>query len=231
MIVALMVVGSLAGRQRRGTPFRPHRSRSGRDRRGDGHAHHALSRPVGWKGALAGFLLFRVADVIKPYPANRLERLPGGVGVMADDAMAAIYANLALRASWRLASGRVIWFIHQCQKLPDYQITNASLHHRRRQRDADAVSRRHELARRHRAAERHWLRRPAQGGRRRRCGRTGACVRVIADLGRCRRRHRRAWADRGRPHAGRRRARAARAARSAPACRRSPFANGSPAAA
>jgi phosphatidylglycerophosphatase A len=52
--------------------------------------------PVGWKGATAGFLLFRVADVIKPFPANRLERLPGGIGIMADDAMAAIYANLAL---------------------------------------------------------------------------------------------------------------------------------------
>jgi len=54
--------------------------------------------PVGWAGALGGFLLFRVADVIKPYPANRLESLHGGLGVMADDAMAAIYANLALRA-------------------------------------------------------------------------------------------------------------------------------------
>jgi phosphatidylglycerophosphatase A len=53
--------------------------------------------PVGWGGALAGFLLFRVFDVVKPYPANRLERLHGGVGVMADDAMAAIYANVALR--------------------------------------------------------------------------------------------------------------------------------------
>jgi phosphatidylglycerophosphatase A len=54
--------------------------------------------PVGWTGALGAFLIFRAADVIKPYPANRLERLPGGVGVMADDGMAAIYANLALRA-------------------------------------------------------------------------------------------------------------------------------------
>jgi phosphatidylglycerophosphatase A len=53
--------------------------------------------PVGWVGALGAFLLFRIADVIKPYPANRLERLPGGAGVMADDGMAAIYANLALR--------------------------------------------------------------------------------------------------------------------------------------
>jgi phosphatidylglycerophosphatase A len=50
--------------------------------------------PVGWIGAFAGFLLFRVFDVIKPYPANRLEQLHGGVGVMADDAMAAVYANI-----------------------------------------------------------------------------------------------------------------------------------------
>ena len=55
--------------------------------------------PVGWLGAFAAFFLFRVADVIKPYPANQLERLPGGVGVMADDGMAAVYANLALRAA------------------------------------------------------------------------------------------------------------------------------------
>jgi len=55
--------------------------------------------PVGWWGAVAGFLIFRVADVLKPFPANRLERLPGGVGVMADDAMAAVYANVALRVA------------------------------------------------------------------------------------------------------------------------------------
>ena len=54
--------------------------------------------PVGVPGAIAGFVLFRVFDVIKPYPAGRLESLHGGLGVMADDAMAAVYANLALRA-------------------------------------------------------------------------------------------------------------------------------------
>ena len=61
--------------------------------------------PVGWKGVLLAFLLFRIADVIKPYPANRLEKLPGGLGVMADDGMAGIYANLALRGillAWHL---------------------------------------------------------------------------------------------------------------------------------
>jgi phosphatidylglycerophosphatase A len=65
--------------------------------------------PVGWLGAFLGFLLFRATDVIKPYPANRLERLPGGVGVMADDAMAAIYANLALRVLVALSGNWVIW--------------------------------------------------------------------------------------------------------------------------
>jgi phosphatidylglycerophosphatase A len=54
--------------------------------------------PVGWIGAAGGFLLFRAADIVKPFPARRLERLPGGLGIMADDVMAGIYANLALRA-------------------------------------------------------------------------------------------------------------------------------------
>jgi len=53
--------------------------------------------PVGLSGALAGFVLFRIFDVIKPFPAGRLERLHGGFGVMADDAMAAVYANISLR--------------------------------------------------------------------------------------------------------------------------------------
>jgi len=54
--------------------------------------------PVGWLGAVGGFVLFRAADIVKPFPARRLERLPGGLGIMADDVMAGIYANLALRA-------------------------------------------------------------------------------------------------------------------------------------
>ena len=61
--------------------------------------------PIGWSAALAGFFLFRVFDVIKPYPADRLERLHGGLGVMADDAMAAVYANISLRLLiWLLPS-------------------------------------------------------------------------------------------------------------------------------
>ena len=53
--------------------------------------------PVGLWTAIAGFVLFRIFDVIKPYPANRLEKFHGGFGIMADDAMAGVYANLALR--------------------------------------------------------------------------------------------------------------------------------------
>ena len=52
--------------------------------------------PVGWTGAIGAFFLFRAFDVLKPYPADRLEHLPGGLGVMADDGMAAVYANLVL---------------------------------------------------------------------------------------------------------------------------------------
>lgn len=47
----------------------------------------------------AAFVLFRVFDVIKPPPARQLEALPGGIGIMADDLAAGVYANLALRAA------------------------------------------------------------------------------------------------------------------------------------
>ena len=52
--------------------------------------------PVNWVGALVGFLVFRLLDVIKPWPAAGFERLPGGLGVMADDGMAAVYGNLVM---------------------------------------------------------------------------------------------------------------------------------------
>jgi phosphatidylglycerophosphatase A len=53
--------------------------------------------PVGLKGAIVGFLVFRIFDVVKPFPAGRLERLHGGIGVMADDAAAAVYGNVVMR--------------------------------------------------------------------------------------------------------------------------------------
>ena len=43
------------------------------------------------------FLLFRALDIVKPFPARRAESLPGGTGVVMDDVVAGIYANLLLR--------------------------------------------------------------------------------------------------------------------------------------
>jgi phosphatidylglycerophosphatase A len=56
-----------------------------------------LFLPFSWTTAVAGFLLFRALDIVKPWPARDLERLHGGGGIMADDVMAGIYANLLLR--------------------------------------------------------------------------------------------------------------------------------------
>jgi phosphatidylglycerophosphatase A len=52
---------------------------------------------LNWKWLLLGFILFRVFDIWKPYPVRRLEKLPGGWGIMADDWMAGIYAAVVLR--------------------------------------------------------------------------------------------------------------------------------------
>jgi phosphatidylglycerophosphatase A len=53
--------------------------------------------PVTWTGVFVGFLLFRGFDIVKPFPARQCERMHGGLGIMADDAAAGIYGNLALR--------------------------------------------------------------------------------------------------------------------------------------
>ncbi len=49
--------------------------------------------------AAAGFVLFRAMDVWKPYPARDLEALHGGLGIMADDVAAGVYANVALQVA------------------------------------------------------------------------------------------------------------------------------------
>jgi phosphatidylglycerophosphatase A len=53
--------------------------------------------PPGWTTLVAGFVLFRIFDVTKPPPCRRAERLPGGLGIVADDLMAGVYANLSIR--------------------------------------------------------------------------------------------------------------------------------------
>jgi phosphatidylglycerophosphatase A len=65
---------------------------------------------VGFLGGFIGFLLFRIFDVVKPFPAAQSERLPGGLGIMVDDVVAGVYAQLVLRAltwawpAWMLQS-------------------------------------------------------------------------------------------------------------------------------
>lgn len=51
---------------------------------------------AGWKLIVAGFVLFRIFDVIKPFPAGRAEHLPGGWGIMTDDVVAGVYGAGAL---------------------------------------------------------------------------------------------------------------------------------------
>ena len=62
-----------------------------------GYAIFAALSLVNWKYLLAGFILFRVFDIWKPFPLRRLEQLPHGWGIMADDWMAGIYAAILLR--------------------------------------------------------------------------------------------------------------------------------------
>ena len=50
----------------------------------------------GWWTIVAAFLLFRFFDIVKPYPARRLESLHGGLGIMADDVVAGAYAAISV---------------------------------------------------------------------------------------------------------------------------------------
>ena len=59
--------------------------------------------PWSVKSVVIGFFLFRLFDIVKPFPIRRLEtKLPGGWGVVGDDVLAGIYANVVLRLAIRL---------------------------------------------------------------------------------------------------------------------------------
>ncbi len=64
-----------------------------------------LFLPVGGTNLIAGLVLFRVFDIWKPFPIRRLESLRNGVGIMADDLLAGVYANLILQI--------FNWFLHR----------------------------------------------------------------------------------------------------------------------
>lgn len=53
--------------------------------------------PTGWPTLAAGFVLFRFFDITKPPPCRQAEALPGGLGVVADDLVAGLMANMVLR--------------------------------------------------------------------------------------------------------------------------------------
>lgn len=59
-----------------------------------------------WWTALLAFILFRFFDIVKPYPARRLESLPAGLGIMADDVVAGIYAGICVAVAVVIS-----WFI------------------------------------------------------------------------------------------------------------------------
>lgn len=53
--------------------------------------------PLSWKTLLAGFILFRVFDILKPPPVRQLEALPEGTGIVLDDVAAGLYALLVIQ--------------------------------------------------------------------------------------------------------------------------------------
>ena len=59
-------------------------------------ASQNLSTRQAWLVAGAGFILFRLFDIIKPWPVNVLEKLPAGWGILADDLMAGVYSAVVL---------------------------------------------------------------------------------------------------------------------------------------
>lgn len=63
--------------------------------------------PMTVLNVLVAFLIFRVLDIVKPFPARRLEHLHGGLGIMADDAIVGVYGNAIMWGLIWLAPG---WF-------------------------------------------------------------------------------------------------------------------------
>jgi len=58
---------------------------------------------AGLYATILAFFVFRILDIIKPWPARQLEDLPGGVGIMADDVMAGVYG-------WVVVTG-ILWLM------------------------------------------------------------------------------------------------------------------------
>lgn len=59
--------------------------------------------PLDWTTCIIGFVLFRIFDILKPWPIKKFEKLPGGWGIMADDTIAALFAMISLKL--------IAWFL------------------------------------------------------------------------------------------------------------------------
>ena len=75
---------------------------------GMGLALVAYPAHLAWYWILLPFALFRLFDVVKPYPINRLQDLPRGWGVMMDDVLAGVYANVVFQAVFFFVLKRVV---------------------------------------------------------------------------------------------------------------------------
>jgi phosphatidylglycerophosphatase A len=64
--------------------------------------------PFTWFNIAMVFLLFRFMDIVKPYPIRKLERMPGSAGIMLDDILAGIYANLLFQIGLIFASYKLV---------------------------------------------------------------------------------------------------------------------------
>jgi phosphatidylglycerophosphatase A len=56
-----------------------------------------IGAPLAWKSFLAGFILFRAFDIVKPPPVRQLERLPEGTGIVVDDVAAGLYGLVVMQ--------------------------------------------------------------------------------------------------------------------------------------
>lgn len=56
---------------------------------------------------IIAFIIFSILDAIKPFPAGRLEKRPGGIGIMMDDIVSGIYTNIILQIALRFASFKI----------------------------------------------------------------------------------------------------------------------------
>jgi len=59
--------------------------------------------------AIVGFFLFRFFDIVKPFPINRSQKVPGGLGVVLDDVIAGVYARLILGVIFIFIRGSFQW--------------------------------------------------------------------------------------------------------------------------